>query len=402
MSNEPTMYLVPYVCSRGGSNKYIYTNTPLDMYPSNVTITRWRGRMVVNMRMLNYTISYYTHSHIECNHGYTENYIGVLSDSTIQDTTIHDTTIHDTTIHDTTIHDTTIHDTTIHGHVIQRTYSSNRYGSFGDAVFSGREDIRLVVWNDRLYGICSRPDVEDHIVMELLEFDEEFNVYHICYIDTGANEKNWMPISDKPFHFMYSCNTSRVIRVMLDGSFEFVNEREVQCEWLSGSTQLINYKNGYIGVVHRAHNMRYESQFVKFDKNYNIEQRSVWYRFSNPSVERFERIIGEPGREFCCGMSRDDSNIYVTYSIMDTSPQLLTIPVSVVDDLFEERSYEEITEIPTNSSNRPNNKLDLHTEYSHTLFLLQQNVIDERECINRMIDLDHKIYPVYKSRPYDY
>lgn len=206
MSSEPAIHLIPYVCSRGGSNKYIYTNTPLDMYPSNVTITQWRGRMVVNMRLLNYTISYYTHSQVGCNHGYTENYIGVLNNDTI------------------------------HGHVIQRTYSSNRCGSFGDVVFSGREDIRLVVWNDRLYGICSRPDITDHIIMELLEFDEELNVYHICYIDTGVSEKNWMPILDKPFHLMYSCNTSKIIRVKLDGSFEFVNEREVQCEWLSGST----------------------------------------------------------------------------------------------------------------------------------------------------------------------
>lgn len=372
MSSESTMYLVSYVCNRGGSNEYIYTNTPLDMYPSNATIAQWRGHLVVNTRLLNYTINYYTHSHIERNHGHTENYIGVL------------------------------HDSTIYGHVIQRTYSSNRCGSFGDAVFSGREDIRLVVWNDRLYGICSRPDIEDHIIMELLEFDEEFNVYHVCYIDTSVHEKNWMPIPDKPLHFMYSCNTSKVIRVKLDGSFEFVNEREARCEWLSGSTQLINYKGGYIGVVHRAHNMRYESQFVKFDKDYNIEQRSVWYRFSNPSVERFEMITGEPGREFCCGISRDDSNIYMTYSIMDTSPQLLTIPMSVVDGLFEDHSYEEIIETSATPSNRPNNKLDLYTEYSHTLFLLQQGVIDERECIDRMIDLDHKIYPIYKSRPYDY
>lgn len=376
MSSESAMYLVPYVCNRGGSNKYIYTNTPLDMYPSNVTITRWRGHLVVNMRLLNYTVSYYTHSRTECNHGYTENYMGVLNDSTIN------------------------------GHVIQRTYSSNRYGLFSDAAFSGREDIRLVVWNDRLYGICSRPDVKDHIVMELLEFDEEFNVYHVCYIDTGVNEKNWMPISDKPFHFMYSCNTGRVIRVELNGGFEFINEREAQCEWLSGSTQLINYKDGYIGVVHRARNMRYESQFVKFDKNYNIEQRSVWYRFSNPSVERFEMITEEPGREFCCGIYRDDSNIYVTYSIMDTCPQLLTIPMSVVDDLFGEQ-HDEIIETPASLSGTPiqsiqYHKLDPYTEYSHTLFLLQQNVLDERGCIDRMIDIDHSIYPIYKSRPYDH
>lgn len=368
MSSESTIHLVSYICGRGGSNEYIYTNTPLDMYPSNVTIAHWRDRQVVNMRLLNYTINYYTHSHVECNHGYTENYIGILNDNTI------------------------------HGRVIQRTYSSNRYGPFGDVVFSGREDIRLVVWNDRLYGICSRPDIEDHIVMELLEFDEEFNVYHICYINTGVHEKNWMPISDKPFHFMYSCNTSKVIRVELDGSFEFVNEREAQCEWLSGSTQLINYKDGYIGVVHRAHNMRYESQFVKFDRNYNIEQRSVWCRFSNPSVERFEGVTGEPGREFCCGISRDDNSIYMTYSIMDTSPQLLTIPISLVDDLFKEQC-EETSATPSN--NKPCSKLDLYTEYSHTLFLLQQNIIDEQECIDRMIDLDHKIYPIYKSRPYD-
>lgn len=373
MNDESVIHLVPYVCSRGGSNEYIYTSTPLDMYPSNATIARWRGQQVVNMRLLNYTINCYTHSHIERSHGHTENYIGVLKDSTT------------------------------HGRVIQRTYSSNRYGPFGDTVFSGREDIRLVVWNDRLYGICSRPDVKDHIVMELLEFDEEFNVYHVCYIDTSVHEKNWMPILDKPFHFIYSCNTSKIIRVELDGSFEFVNERGAQCEWLSGSTQLINYKDGYIGVVHRAHNMRYESQFVKFDKNYNIEQRSVWYRFSNPSVERLEMITGEPGREFCCGMSRDDSNIYVTYSIMDTSPQLLTIPMSIVDDLFEDHPHEEITGIPTNSSNnKPCDELDPYTEYSHTLFLLQQDMIDEHECIDRMIDLDHRIYPIYKSRPYDH
>lgn len=96
----------------------------------------------------------------------------------------------------------------------------------------------------------------------------------------------------------------------------------------------------------------------------------------------------------------------MTYSIMDTCPQLLTIPMSVVDDLFMEQ-HDEITETQTNLSDVhiqsiQYHKLDLYTEYSYTLFLLQQGTIDERECIDRMIDLDHKIYPIYKSHPYDH
>lgn len=91
---------------------------------------------------------------------------------------------------------------------------------------------------------------------------------------------------------------------------------------------------------------------------------------------------------------------------MDTCPQLLTIPMSVVDDLFEEQ-HDEIIETPTSLSGVPiqsiqYHKLDPYTEYSHTLFLLQQGMIDEQGCIDRMIDIDHSIYPIYKSRPYDH
>ena len=85
-----------------------------------------------------------------------------------------------------------------------------------NSVYNGLEDARFVVWDNKMYVYGTRFDVIEGkgiiVIYELNDKQEVCSVINVCNEDTYI-EKNWMAIPDKPFHFIYDCNISQVVKV---------------------------------------------------------------------------------------------------------------------------------------------------------------------------------------------
>ena len=92
--------------------------------------------------------------------------------------------------------------------------------------FIGLEDARLVNWNNKYYACGVRRDTNTNGVGRIefseLEFTEDNKVIEIARNRIEVEdkksycEKNWMPIKDKPFHFIKWTNPTEIVKVDLN------------------------------------------------------------------------------------------------------------------------------------------------------------------------------------------
>lgn len=146
-------------------------------------------------------------------------------------------------------------------------------------------------------------------------------------------EKNWMPVlSDnhkdpdiiyKPGNIGIPCslgdikNKKLCLRNTLDGLH------------FRGSSQVIPYKEGYIGVLHYAEGiptirqLQYKHLFAKFDRDFNIVSLSKPFLFEGFDIE------------FCCGIADIGDSICLSYSILDSYASLLFIEYDFIEQLLK-------------------------------------------------------------------
>lgn len=271
-------------------------------YPTNITVASYKDRLVTNTRLTDYAyIPIYGPSMIQ----YTSNkreWMNMISCNAIED-----------------------------NEERFKTYEllGNTSTSLNNGVnYHGLEDVRLVVWNDTLYGIGFRPDViPNRVIPQLIEFDDEYNIIHSWTLDTGRPmEKNWQPIVDKPFTFMYDPATPTTITLDMEKlKEEGINNIEAPefTGRLCGSSQLIKLSSGgYISICHTSHKYRghngymywmYNHYFVVYNDNLDVIWMSQPWRFTNDRLE------------FCCGMTEHDENIYITFSVYDGTTHMMSI-----------------------------------------------------------------------------
>ena len=147
-------------------------------------------------------------------------------------------------------------------------------------------------------------------------------------------EKNWQPVVDKPFTFMYDADNSETITLDIDnmGESEDVNNPSTINSLdtpkfsmsMCGSSQLIHLHNGnYLSICHTSHRYTdyagipswfYNHYFMLYDENLN----KIW------TSQPFHFV--EECMEFCCGMYEHDGNIHISFSIMDGAVNIITIP----------------------------------------------------------------------------
>lgn len=89
--------------------------------------------------------------------------------------------------------------------------------------FVGLEDARIVRWNEKLYitGVRRDTTTNGQGRMELSEI--QVNSDSVVEVSrfripppkdpNSYCEKNWMPVIDKPFHFVKWCNPTEVVKV---------------------------------------------------------------------------------------------------------------------------------------------------------------------------------------------
>ena len=208
--------------------------------------------------------------------------------------------------------------------------------------FVGLEDVRLIDWEDRIYAIGVRRDLDTKGTgrMELSEL--EFNGASVREIsryripgpppDDEYCMKNCTPIEGNPFHLLKWTNPTALMKFDPNGGETEVFQTSEYVPMpldMRGGSQVIKYKDGYLSIVHETdlYNSEqgrkdgtYRHRFVYWDNNFKIKKFSNIFSFLNMKVE------------FCCGMAEYKDDYLITFGASDNAAYILRVSKSFVDD----------------------------------------------------------------------
>lgn len=213
--------------------------------------------------------------------------------------------------------------------------------------FHGLEDARIIHWDDNIYLCGVRRDVKDNGEgrMELTKIkyiDNCWQEVERLRIPAAGNddaylEKNWMPIIDKPWHWIKWCAPVEIANydpAIQQLNIEFRNDA---WNYYRGDSHLININGYYYCFVHDVLNYRlndesnarmslYKHYILKFDNDMNYVGKFGPFSYDN----RFNI-------EFGCGLAKYDGKCYLTYSENDA----LSLIVKFDEKIFEMLDYYE-------------------------------------------------------------
>ena len=213
--------------------------------------------------------------------------------------------------------------------------------------FVGLEDARLVKWNETYYlcGVRRDTTTNGQGRMELSEIDihnnyvKEIRRNRIEVPDKDSYcEKNWMPILDKPFHFVKWTNPTEVVKVDLKNNLsERISLSTVKEQLpyeIRGGTPLIKWKeNQYLCICHdvdyrpKNHNGHKDSdyyhRFIIFNDDYSIRKISGQFNFMTAKIE------------FCIGIAQYRDDILITFGFQDNSSYIIRINKDRLSELID-------------------------------------------------------------------
>ena len=210
--------------------------------------------------------------------------------------------------------------------------------------FVGLEDARLVYWDD-YYLIGVRRDTTNNGVgrMEKSKVSIDKDTWTIKEISRerievpsqSYCEKNWMPIVDKPFHFVKWHSPIEVIKAEGTMAQQVALKQGIQPEKdQRGGSQLIRWGSVYIAITHE----------VDLFKNY-LQQKDGIYRHRLCVYDDDLNLVGispEPfsfldGRiEFCVGAAEYEGDLLVSFGFQDNAAFVLRVPRAIVEDMIAE------------------------------------------------------------------
>lgn len=210
--------------------------------------------------------------------------------------------------------------------------------------FIGLEDSRIFRWEDKVYLCGCRRDVDTIGTsrMELSEIDvvdgkvKEVNRIRIPgpEPDNEYCNKNWMPILDKPYHFIKWSNPTQVVKYNPEThTTETVHlESEPKLNYdQRGSSQVIPYEDGYLALTHETYlyqseagrkDATYRHRFIFWDKDFNVKKKSKIFTFLNTKIE------------FSCGMAKYKDTYLITFGIQDNCSYILQVPENIVEEMI--------------------------------------------------------------------
>ena len=212
--------------------------------------------------------------------------------------------------------------------------------------FVGLEDARLVKWEDKFYLAGVRRDIDTIGTgrMEMSELEitpsgvREINRTRIPAPapDKSYCEKNWVPVTDKPYHFIKWTNPTELVKVGLEEKTcdtVFLGEKKPLEKDLRGGSQIIPFRDGYLGVMHETNlfkseagrkNAIYRHRFTVWDKDFNIVKFSKEFTFLNNAIE------------FSCGMTKYRDDYLLTFGVQDNAAYILRVPAKVLEDYIDD------------------------------------------------------------------
>lgn len=227
--------------------------------------------------------------------------------------------------------------------------------------FRGLEDARVFRWDGKLYicGVRRDTTTNGQGRMELCEIsiDEyeenrkfkkvtEESRFRIPCPGVGTDvyagsycEKNWMPVIDKPYHFVKWCNPVEVVKVdpetktcetaFIGSIYNFNKDQR-------GGTQVIpigdkghrfcithevDFYMGYRNENGRK-NATYRHKFILFDNNWNVIRYTSSFSFMGAEIE------------FCTGICEYGNDYLITFGVTDNAAYVLRCPKNVVENVF--------------------------------------------------------------------
>ena len=211
--------------------------------------------------------------------------------------------------------------------------------------FVGLEDCRVVRWDNKLYLSGVRRDTTPNGVgrMELSEIQisnqvtKEISRFRIPApgSDNTYCEKNWMPITDMPYHYVKWCNPTEVVKVdPVNKTCTTVYLDETKYTPLPydfrGGSQVIPFGEYRIALVHTVNlfkseagrkNATYRHCFIVWDKDWNIVKITEQFDFMGAEIE------------FCAGMTEYKGDIIVSFGFQDNAAYLLKIPRKNINEI---------------------------------------------------------------------
>ena len=193
----------------------------------------------------------------------------------------------------------------------------------------GIEDARVFVWRDAVWGIAAGISPAPHGGLKatqiLFRMDgSDIVEFHELQSPNKSNmEKNWVPlVADDTLYLLYGI-CPYVVFAYEDGQLKAIRGPVAQDNKfaLRGSSQFIPVKEKYVGVCHFERTevedkYYYRHVFVIINKHLDLEQIS----------EPF--FIQRKGVEFCCGLSRYDDGLLLSYGVMKLNSAFCLVPFS--------------------------------------------------------------------------
>ena len=220
--------------------------------------------------------------------------------------------------------------------------------------FIGLEDARLVKWEKEYYLIGVRRDTTTNGEgrMEYTRLDLNKENWTIKEnqrvripapgLDNSYCEKNWVPILDKPYHFVKWAYPVEIVKA---------DPNTPKCEQVShketvvpptdqrGSSPLVRWGNVYISISHE----------VVLFKNY-LNQKDAYYRHRLLVWDDQLNLVGFSKKfsfldariEFCAGAAVYDGDLLISFGFQDNAAFILRTPKVIVEDLIVEAlNYEQ-------------------------------------------------------------
>lgn len=206
--------------------------------------------------------------------------------------------------------------------------------------FIGLEDARLCYWDDKLYMTGVRRDTTTHGEgrMELSEIVLEDNEYkeisRVRIPAPGDNnsycEKNWMPILEKPYHYIKWTNPTEIAFYNQENktTISEIKSHYIPCDYdFRGGSQILKIADYHVAIIHDLNLFKseqgnkdalYRHRFVIWDKDFNLIDFSDRFSFMDGDIE------------FSCGMAIEGRYFLITFGFQDNSAFLLKLPIETI------------------------------------------------------------------------
>tara|TARA_Y100000814_G_scaffold286220_1_gene255015 strand:+ start:536 stop:2110 length:1575 start_codon:yes stop_codon:yes gene_type:complete len=220
--------------------------------------------------------------------------------------------------------------------------------------FIGLEDARLIRWDNKYFlcGVRRDTTISGKGRMEMSEIlinDDNVIEVNRDRIEVPNKEsyceKNWMPIIDKPFHFIKWTNPTEVVQVDLEQKNckqVYLSDKVYDLPFdIRGGSPLIEWTDdSYICITHEVDltlkningfkNADYYHRFIIFNKDYSIQYISDHFNFMTAKVE------------FCISLVKYKNDILIAFGFQDNCSYIIKINRDKLEKLIYGNLYNNI------------------------------------------------------------